>query len=211
MKKPEAAIRVLIVDDHFFTRMGVTAALKLESGIQVVAEASSGEEALRQYSEHLPDVTVLDGNMPDLHGIQVAEEICRLHPHPKLLLFSVEETEEDIHRAVSAGVLGYLPKSAPRTELVEAVRRLAGGGRYFSRDIQEKLRARRSHSPLSRKETEVLKAVAEGLPNKMIAVQMAVSTETVKTHVAHVLRKLGAQDRTAAVFIGIQRGILRVK
>lgn len=210
MTEAREEIQVLVVDDHFFTRMGVTAALKLEQGIRVVAEASSGTEAIEKYAEHLPDVTVLDGKMPDLHGVKVAERICGAHPDPKLLLFSVDETEEDIHRAVAAGVRGYLPKSAPRTELVEAVRCVAAGGRYFPEAVKEKLRDRRSHSPLSKKETEVLRHMAEGLPNKLIAVEMGVSTETVKSHVAHLLRKLGAQDRTAAVLIAVQRGILEV-
>ena len=202
-------IRVLVVDDHFFTRMGLAAALNLESDMGVVAEAGCGRDAINLFAEHQPDVAVVDGQLPDMHGIDVAKEIMRRHQSARLLIFSVEETEEDIHRAVNAGVRGYLPKSAPRLELLSAVRTVAAGRRFFPQPVLGKLHQRRSHVSLSARETEVLKARAQGLPNKLIASELGVSTETVKTFVARILEKLDAEDRVQAVMIALDRGLLR--
>ncbi|HYE80178.1 MAG TPA: response regulator transcription factor [bacterium] len=205
------SIRILVVDDHFFTRMGLAAALNLESDMGVVAEAATGREAIALYREHRPDVAVLDCMLPDMHGAEVAREIVSHHDCARLLMFSVEETEEDIHRAVNAGVRGYLPKSAPRPELLSAVRTVAAGRRFFPEPVLGKLHQRRSHVSLSAREIEVLQAMAEGLPNKLIALRLGVSTETVKTFVGRILEKLGAEDRTQAVMVAIERGVLRRK
>ena len=205
----ENTIRILVVDDHFFTRMGLAAALNLESDMGVVAEAATGREAIDLFDEHQPDIAVLDCQLPDMHGADVAREIVRRCDCARLLIFSVEETEEDIHRAVNAGVRGYLPKSAPRPELLSAVRTVAAGRRFFPEPVLGKLQHRRSHVSLSAREMEVLQAMAQGLPNKLIALQLGVSTETVKTFVARILEKLDAEDRTQAVMIALDRGLLR--
>eukprot|EP01031_Cornospumella_fuschlensis_P019514 gene19514-23913_t len=136
-------------------------------------------------------------------------EIVRRFEFARLLIFSVEETEEDIHRAVSAGVRGYLPKSAPRPELLSAVRNIAAGRRFFPQPVLGKLQQRRSHVSLSAREIEVLQEMARGLPNKLIALQLGISTETVKTFVGRILEKLNAEDRTQAVMIALDRGLLR--
>ncbi len=206
---PENTIRVMIVDDHFFTRIGLSAALNLESDMGVVAEASSGRDAIDLFAEHRPDVAVLDGHLPDMHGTDVAREIVKRFDTARLLIFSVEETEEDIHRAVSAGVRGYLPKSASRPDLVQAVRTVASGRRFFPRLVMGKLNERRSHVTLSAREMEVLQGLAKGWPNKLIAADMGVSTETIKTFVTRILGKLGAEDRTQAVMVALQRGLLK--
>lgn len=199
----------MIVDDHFFTRLGVSAALNLEPGIGVIAEASSGQDAIDLFARHQPDIAVLDGHLPDMHGTDVAREIVKRFDTARLLIFSVEETEEDIHRAVAAGVRGYLPKSASRPDLIEAVRTVASGKRYFPQPLLGKLNDRRSHISLSARELEVLKAMAKGWPNKLIAADMSVSTETVKTFVARILSKLGAEDRIQAVMTALDRGLLK--
>lgn len=205
----EEPIRVLVVDDHFFTRMGVTAALNLERDIGVVAEAECGRDAIALYAEHQPDVAVLDGHLPDMHGADVAREILRRFEQARVLIFSVEETEEDIHRAVAAGVRGYLPKSAPRPDFLKAVRTVAAGRRFFPQPLLGKLHERRSHVTLSTRETEVLQGMARGWPNKIIAAHLEVSTETVKTFVARILDKLGVEDRTHAVMVALERGLLK--
>lgn len=206
----ENTIRVLVVDDHFFTRMGVSAALNLETDMGVVAEAGCGREAIDLFSEHQPDIALLDGHLPDMHGADVAREIVKRFDAAKLLIFSVEETEEDIHRAVSAGVHGYLPKSASRPDLLQAVRAVAAGRRYFPQHILGKLQERRNHVTLSTRELEVLRGMARGWPNKMIAASMGVSTETVKTFVARILDKLEAEDRTQAVMVALDRGLIKL-
>ena len=205
----ENTIRVLIVDDHFFTRLGLSAALNLEPGIGVIAEAASGQDAIDLFAQHRPDVTVMDGNLPDMHGTDAAREIVKRFECARLLIFSVEETEEDIHRAVSAGVRGYLPKNAPRPDLIQAVRTVAAGRRYFPQPLLGKLNDRRSHASLSLREQQVLQGMAKGWPNKMIAAEMQVSTETVKTFVARILGKLGAEDRIQAVMTALDRGLLK--
>lgn len=206
---PASPIRVLIVDDHFFTRMGVAAALSLETDIGIVAEASCGQDAIDLYTHHLPDVTLMDGNLPDMHGSDAAREIVRRFETARLLFFSVDETEEDLHRAVTAGARGYLLKSASRPDLVQAVRTVASGRRYFPENLLGRLNGRRNHAPLSVREQEVLQRMAKGWPNKMIAADMGVSTETVKTFVARLMDKLEAEDRVQAVMIALERGLLR--
>ncbi len=210
MKPPaEETIRVLVVDDHFFTRMGVTAALNLEADMGVVAEAACGRDAIDLFAEHRPDVAVLDGDLPDMHGTEVAREIVKRFDCARVLIFSVEQTEEDIHRAVAAGVKGYLPKTAARPELLNAVRTVAAGRRFFPQGVLGKLQDRRSHVTLSDREREVLQGMARGWPNKIIAAELGVSTETVKTFVGRILDKLGAEDRTQAVMVALDRGLLK--
>jgi DNA-binding NarL/FixJ family response regulator len=205
----DPAIRVLVVDDHFFTRIGLTTALNFESDMGVVAEASCGHDAIELYSHHQPDVAVLDGHLPDMHGTDVAREIVRRFDRARLLIFSVEDTEEDLHRAVTAGVSGYVPKNADRSELVQAVRAVASGKRFFPKPLLGKLQERRSHVSLSDRELTVLHGMAKGWPNKAIAADMGVSAETVKTYVARILDKLAVEDRTQAVMTALDRGLIR--
>ena len=198
------------MDDHFFTRLGLAAALSLEADITVVAQASSGKQAIDLYTEFQPDIAVVDGHLPDLHGTDVARQIVSRHSNANLLLFSVEDTEEAIHRAVRAGVNGYLSKAARRSTVLEAIRTVAGGRRYFPDAIQAKLHAHHTHPELSARELEVLRCISRGLANKEIAETMGISTETVKTHVARLMDKLGVQDRAHALMVAIERGILRI-
>ncbi len=211
MISPHSCIRILLVDDHFFTRMGLASALNLESDIKVVAEASNGRDAINMFSEFQPDLAILDGNLPDLHGTEVARHIVSRHAEARLLLFSVEETEEAIHRAVRAGVNGYLNKGAQRSDVLEAIRAVASGRRYFPKPIQAKLHAHHIHTELSTREVEVLNHIARGMANKEIAASMGISTETVKTHVTRLLAKLDVQDRAHALMVAMERGILKVE
>ena len=202
-------ISILIVEDQFFTRMGLSIAFKLEPDMHVVAEAESGHQAVDLFSKHQPDVTVLDSQLPDMHGTEVAREIVRRHGPSRLLFFSVEDKEEDVHRAVSVGASGYVTKLAPRPELLHAVRSVAAGKRYFSEPLLGKLNERRSHVSLSTRELEVLQGMAKGWPNKIIASELNISAETVKTFVKRILDKLGVADRTQAVVRAMERGLLK--
>jgi DNA-binding NarL/FixJ family response regulator len=202
-------IRVLIVEDQFFARMGLSMSFKLEPDLDVVGEAECGHEAVDLFTRHQPDVTVLDGQLPDMHGTDVAREIVKRHGPSRLLFFSVEDTEEDIHRAVNAGVSGYVTKFCPRPELLHAVRSVAAGRRYFPEPLLGKLHERRSHVTLSSRELEVLRGMAKGWPNKVIAAELNISAETVKTFVTRILGKLGVEDRTQAVMRALERGLLK--
>lgn len=211
MCKPaeESSIRVLVVDDHFCTRMGIAAALNLEADMGVIAEAGCGRDAIDLYTYHLPDVAVVDGNLPDMHGVEVVREIVKRFDRARLLIFSVEETEEDIHRAVSAGVSGYVAKTAERSELVHAVRTVAQGRSFFPPNVLVKIKERRKHVALSQREMQVLQGMAHGWPNKVMAAEMGLSTETIKTYVTRVMEKLSAADRAQAVIKGIDRGLIK--
>jgi two-component system NarL family response regulator len=206
---PDQQIRILIVEDQFFARMGLTMSFRLEPDMNVVAEAACGCEAVDLFARHQPDVTVLDGQLPDMHGTDVAREIVKRHGPSRLLFFSVEDKEEDVHRAVSVGVSGYVTKLAPRPELLHAVRTVAAGKRYFSEPLLGKLNQRRAHVSLSPRELEVLRGMAKGWPNKIIASELNISGETVKTFVKRILEKLGVEDRTQAVMRALERGLLK--
>lgn len=207
----DPSIRVMVVDDHFYIRYGLVTALGYESDIRVVAQAGSGGEALALFPEHLPDVLILDGNLPDMEGAEVAGRICAEHVKAQVLLYSVEERGEDIYRAVHAGARGYVPKAAPPAELVRGVRALASGQRYFPEPIARKLRERQAQVTPSGRELEVLQLMASGLPNKQIADRLHVSAETVKTYVGRILEKLGAQDRAQAVMAAVERGLIKLR
>lgn len=202
-------ISVLIVEDQFFARMGLSMSLKLEPDMDVVAEAECGHDAVDLFGKHQPDVVVLDGQLPDMHGADVAREIVRRHGPRQMLFFSVEDTEEDIHRAVSAGVSGYVTKHSSRPELLHAVRSVASGKRYFPKGLLGKLIERRNHVTLSSRELEVLAGMARGYSNKVIAAELNVTAETIKTFVERILDKLGVEDRMQAVMRALDRGLLK--
>jgi two-component system NarL family response regulator len=203
-------IRVMVVDDHFYIRYGLVTALRFEAGIEVVAEAGSGREAISLFGQCLPDVLILDGHLPDMHGTEVTHRICAEHATAQVLLFSVEERPEDIYRAVHAGARAYVPKGADGATLMRGVRALASGQKFFPDDIQRKLRERQCLSSPSDRELQVLRLMGAGLSNKLIADQLQLSTETVKTYVGRILEKLNAQDRTQAVMYAVERGLIKI-
>ncbi len=211
MPRRAEEIRVLLADDHYFIRFGIATAVAMHADMRVVAEATNGAQAIEMFALHAPDVTILDGSLPDMHGVEVTQRIRARRADARVLLFSVEEREENIYRAVHAGVSGYLPKSAAGSEVIDAIRTIASGGRVFPEEVRRKLHERETHVTPSTRELEVLRLLAEGLPNKIIADRLSVSTETVKTHVARILEKFGARDRMQAVMAAIERGLLRAR
>lgn len=203
-------IRILVVDDHFMVRLGLIGAISTESDILVVGEASDGAEALVLFDKLKPDVTLMDGILPDTHGVEITRKILESHPEARIILVSINDTAEDIHRAMQAGAWGYIPKSCEKNAIIRAIRAVAAGERYLAPDLTRKLAERNLQPLLSSRELEVLRLVAKGMANKQIASELAIGEPTVKSHVAHILEKLGAPDRTRAVTLAMERGLLRI-
>jgi DNA-binding NarL/FixJ family response regulator len=203
-------IRILVVDDHFMVRLGLIGAISTETDFEVVGEASNGVEALALFEELKPDVTLMDGILPDFHGVEITRKILESWPQARIILVSINDTAEDIHRALQAGAWGYIPKSCEKNAIVRAIRAVAAGERVLAPDLARKLEERNLQPLLSTRESEVLRLVAKGMANKQIASELAIGEPTVKSHVAHILEKLGAPDRTRAVTLAMERGLLRM-
>jgi DNA-binding NarL/FixJ family response regulator len=204
-------MRVMVVDDHFVVRSGLVASLELEEGIEVVAEADSGEAALGLYAEARPDVLLMDLQLPGWNGIETGERLLELDPGARILVFSTFARDDEIQAALDGGALGYLQKTAGREELLGALRRVAAGGRYLAPEIEGRLAGLRLGPAVTLREREVLALVARGRANKEIAAELGISEDTVKRHVSNVLQKLGASDRAQATAEAIRRGIVKVE
>ena len=204
-------IKILLVDDHFIVRLGLASSLNEEPDLRVVAEAGSVAEALPLVPSAGADVAVLDMNLPDGYGTELVAELVARQPSLRCLVLSVNMSESDVLQAFKAGAQGYLSKAIDRDELLDAIRTIAAGGRYFPAAIIQLLDQGLSRPDLSSRETEVLKLIVEGLNNKEIAERLQLTEITVKQHVSAVLRKLGVQDRTQAAIAAIERGLIRLK
>jgi DNA-binding NarL/FixJ family response regulator len=209
MKKPEK-IRVLIVDDHYIVRMGLISVVDTEPDMEVVAETDDGEQALQLFAKHLPDLVLLDLRMPGKSGIHTAAEIRAKFPDARILMLSAFGGSEDIHRAIQAGVQGYVLKSSSGENLVPALRAVAAGQRWIPKEIVSLLALRISSEELTTREVEVLNQLARGLANKEIADILNITEYTAKDHLKHILSKLRVADRTEAVTTAIQRGIIHL-
>lgn len=210
-KTSSAIIRVLLVDDHFFVRSGVKVSLEAEGDLRVVAEADSAAAAIEQYREHQPDVTLLDGNLPDRSGIEALTDIRAEFGNARIVMLTINETEEDVYQAVAAGATAYLTKSSGRKEMLHAIREAAHGRRYFPPELTARLNARRARPELTTRETEVLQHVVAGTPNKNIADALGCTEQTIKNHLSHIFAKLGVQDRTSATVTALRRGLVRLE
>lgn len=202
-------IRIMIVDDHFMVRIGLNGALASEADVEVVGEAGNGEEAISSYASLLPDVVLMDGILPDIHGIDVTRRILETHPDARVIVVSINDTAEDVHRAIEAGAWGYIPKSCEKSAILNAIRAVADGSRFLPPELSKRLAERNLHPLLSTRETEVLRLIAKGMANKQIAAELCLGEATVKTHVRHILDKLNAPDRTRAAVLAMERGLLR--
>lgn len=205
---PPPTIRVLLVDDHLLVRAGIRGWLMREPGIQVVAEAGNGAKAIELYALHLPDVVLMDCHLPDIDGIETTRRIRESHPKARVIMLSINVTSETIHAAKQAGAVGYLPKSVTSRDLLRAVRSVAAGSLHFEGQIADRLRERSAQTGLSPRELEVLRMVACGRVNKEIAAALGIGEVTVKTHLSHIFAKFSALDRTHAVAIAHERGLL---
>ena len=206
--KNSKPIRILVVDDHFVVRMGLSASLNVEPDMEVVAEAGSGDAALEAYRKHRPNLVLMDLRLPGMSGTECTAAMIREFPDAHILMLSTHSSEEEIYRAMQAGAQGYVVKSIIREELLRAVREVHQGRQYLDPLVASQLNERRGHRSLSAREVEVLRMVAKGLGNKEIASALNIAEVTVKLHVSHVLDKLSVKDRTQAATAALQRGII---
>lgn len=209
MNKTER-IRLMLVDDHFVVRAGLAGSLGMEPDVEVVVECGSGEQAVAAYREHRPDVVLMDWRLPGLSGVDATAAIRREFPEARVIIFTIYEGEEDVTRAVEAGVVGYLPKSCSRQEILAALRTVQAGEPVFPAAIAAKLKAARARGRLTEKEMIVLRAVVRGRSNKEIAAELNLAEVTVKFYVGRILDKLGVLDRTQAATTALQRGIIHL-
>ena len=203
-------IRVLSADDHALLREGIAAVINGQPDMTMIAQAASGREAIQLYREHRPDVTLMDLRMPDITGIDALIAILAEFPNARIVMLTTFEGDVEIQRALAAGARGYLLKNMPPKELVEAIRQVHAGRKRIPREIAAQLAEHIADEPLTEREIDVLQHVASGNRNRDIADQLAISEETVKIHVKHIMEKLGASGRTAAVAIAVRRGIIQL-
>ncbi len=204
-------IRLLVVDDHFIMRMGLGTAVNLEPDMSIAAECGSGEQAIELFRRHRPDVTVMDLRLPGISGIDATAAIRKICPQARIILFSAFETEEDVFKAMEAGAVAYLAKSADPAELLAAVRAVHSGKTCFPAAIAAKLATRRARPSLTDRELEILRLIVLGRCNKEIAAELDIAANTVRNHLSNLMQKLGVRDRTEAATIAIQRGIIRLE
>jgi DNA-binding NarL/FixJ family response regulator len=209
MNGPDA-IRVLCVDDHPLVRKGIASILANEPDLVLIGEADNGRDAVRMFRELQPDVVLMDLRMPELNGIDTARTIRGEFPDARILALTSYDGDQDIYRALDAGMRGYLLKETAHADVVHAIRTVHAGRRLLPPGVAERLSEYFPQVALTIRETEVLKLVSEGLGNKEIADRLGTASGTVKMHVQNILDKLGAVDRTHAVTMAIRRGILHL-
>jgi len=201
-------IRVLSVDDHPLLRDGVAALIGNQTDMVLIAEASNGREALEQFRRHRPDVTLMDLQMPDMSGIDAMSAIRGEFPDARIIVLTTHAGDVLVARALKAGAQAYLLKGLLRKELLETIRAVHAGQKRVSPEIAAEIAEHATDDALTPREIDVLRLIARGNANKIIAAELSLTEETVKSHIRNILSKLGANDRTHAVAIGIKRGII---
>jgi DNA-binding NarL/FixJ family response regulator len=201
-------IRVLAVDDHPLLREGIATLVNAEADLKLVAEASTGQEAIEQFRRHRPDVTLMDLQMPDFNGVEVIERIQREEPNARIVVLTTYTGDVLVLRALKAGARAYILKGHVHRELLDTIRAVHAGQRRIPPEIAAELAEHATDDVLTAREMDVLRLIAAGNANKNIADQLAIGEATVKTHVTNILSKLGANDRAHAVTIGLKRGII---
>jgi len=203
-------IRVLSVDDHPLLREGIAAVVNSAADMIMVAQAATGSEAVRVFRDHRPDVTLMDLRLPDMSGIDAMIAIRQTAPDARILMLTTFEGDVEVQRALAAGARGYLLKSTPPQDLLQTVRAVHAGRKRIPPDVAANLAEHFSDESLTEREIDVLRHVGSGNRNRDIAERLSISEETVKVHVKHIMEKLGASDRTAAVAIAVRRGIIQL-
>jgi DNA-binding NarL/FixJ family response regulator len=203
-------IRILVVDDHPLLRGGLAALIGGQPDMQMVAECSNGREAIQQFRNHRPDVTLMDLQMPEMSGLDAIIAIRDEFPEGRIIVLTNSTGDVQVLRALRAGARGYLLKNLVRKELLDTIRAVHAGKRTLSPEVSSELAEHASDDALTSAEIEVLQLIADGNANKQVADRLSVTEDTVKGRIRNILAKLGATDRTHAVMIGIKRGVIEL-
>ncbi len=210
MSTETKTIRILTADDHALLRQGIAALVDLEPDMELVAQASTGREAIEQFRRHRPDITLMDLQMPDISGIEAILAIRGEFPEARIIVLTTYAGDVQVVRALKAGARGYLLKGNVHTDLLETIRAVHAGRKRIPPEVAAELALHTTEDQLTARELEILRLIAKGNANKEIAAQLSIREDTVKSHVGSILDKLGANDRTHAVTIGLQRGIIEL-
>jgi DNA-binding NarL/FixJ family response regulator len=210
MSSAPKLIRILTVDDHPLLRKGIAALVNAEPDMKLVAEASNGQEATESFRVHRPDVTLMDIQMPSVDGLEAIGRIQREFPDARIIVLTTYTGDAQVLRALKAGARGYVLKGHVHRELLETIRAVHAGQKRIPPEIAAELAEHAADDELTSREIDVLRLIAAGNANKLIADQLSIGEATVKSHVTNILSKLGANDRVHAVTIGLKRGIIEL-
>jgi DNA-binding NarL/FixJ family response regulator len=203
----EHRIRILVIDDHPLVREGIAAIIRTQPDMELVAQAGSGREGIEQYQLHKPDLVLMDARLPDIDGIDTMIAIRSEFVNARVLMLSTFQADVEIQRALNAGARGFLLKTMPPPQLLRAVRQVHEGKKCVPPEVASQL-AELDGDSLTAREVEILRTLAEGHRNRDVADRLGISENTVKVHVKNIMEKLGANDRTEAVVVGVRRGII---
>ena len=203
-------IRILCVDDHRLVREGIVALISGQPDMQVVATAATGQQAIALFRRYRPDITLMDLQLAGMTGLDAVKAIHEVDGHARIIMLTMHSGEEDIYRALAAGVSTYLLKDTVAADLIRVIREVHRGQRPIGRDIQARLAQRASHPALTSREVQIVELIAQGFRNKQIANALEISEETVAVHMRNIFAKLGVQDRTAVLAVAVKRGLIHL-